>query len=128
VCRGYEQRIRDVYDGRIAVLSRASDQVGEGGNLCTSSQVHEGHPQEVQDGRLEAHVNIDEYDYSARCGRGRRPFGLGVPEHDRLPLVLDGNEAGHPVFCVSVHSFSGVAEDFTSAGRQEDLQVSSIHS
>jgi hypothetical protein len=35
---------------RIAVLSRASDQAGEGGNLCTSSLVHEGHPQEVQDG------------------------------------------------------------------------------
>jgi hypothetical protein len=53
---------------------------------------------------------------------------LTVPEHDRLPLVLDGNEAGHPVFSVSVRSFSGVAEDFTSAGREEDLQVSSIHS
>jgi hypothetical protein len=65
VCRGYEQRIRDVYDGRIAVLSQASDQAGEGGNLCASSQVHEG----------------------------------------------------HPVFCVSMRSFSGVAEDFTSAGR-----------
>jgi hypothetical protein len=50
VCRGYEQRIQDVYDGRIAVLSWASDQVGEGGNLCASSQVHEGHSQEVQDG------------------------------------------------------------------------------
>jgi hypothetical protein len=31
-------------------------------------------------------------------------------------------------FSVSVHSFSGVAEDFASAGRQADLQVSSIHS
>jgi hypothetical protein len=29
---------------------------------------------------------------------------------------------------VSVHSFSGVVEDFTSAGRQADLQVSLIHS
>jgi hypothetical protein len=47
VCRGYEQRIRDVYDGRIVVLSRTSDQAGEGGNLCASSQVHEGHSQEV---------------------------------------------------------------------------------
>jgi hypothetical protein len=52
----------------------------------------------------------------------------GVPEHDQLPLVLDGDEAGHPFFCVSVRSFSSVAEDFTSAGRQADLQVSSIHS
>jgi hypothetical protein len=35
------------------------------GNLCTSSQVHEGHPQEVQDGRFETPINTDEYDYSA---------------------------------------------------------------
>jgi hypothetical protein len=27
------------------------------------------------------------------------------------------------VFCVSVCSFSGVAEDFTSVGHQADLQV-----
>jgi hypothetical protein len=52
----------------------------------------------------------------------------GVPEHNRLPLVLDSDEAGHPVFCVSVRSLSSVVEDFTSAGRQADLQVSSIHS
>jgi hypothetical protein len=43
VCRGHEQRILDVYDGRIIVLSRASDQVSEGGSLCASSQVHEIH-------------------------------------------------------------------------------------
>jgi hypothetical protein len=48
--RGYEQRIPDVYDGRIVVLSRALDQAGKGGNLCASNQVHEGLPQEVQDG------------------------------------------------------------------------------
>jgi hypothetical protein len=58
-------QIRDVYDGRIVVLSRASDEAGEGGNLCASSQVHEGHRQEVQDGRLKAPVDSDEYDYSA---------------------------------------------------------------
>jgi hypothetical protein len=52
----------------------------------------------------------------------------GVPEHDQLPLVLDGDEAVHPVFCVSVHSFLGVVEDFTSASRQADLQLSLIHS
>jgi hypothetical protein len=34
-----------------------------------------------------------------------------------LPLVLDGDETGHPVFCVSVRSFSGITKDFTSAGR-----------
>jgi hypothetical protein len=37
-------------------------------------------------------------------------------EHDRLPLELDGDEAGHPFFYVSVHSFSSVAKDFTPAG------------
>jgi hypothetical protein len=66
--------------------------------------------------------------------------------------VLDADEDGEPVdqkeyrsmigsllyltetrldiqfFCVSVRSFSGAVEDFTSAGRQADLQVSSIHS
>jgi hypothetical protein len=51
-----------------------------------------------------------------------------VLEHDWLPLVLDGDEARHSVFCVFVHSFSGVAKDFTSVGRQVDIQVSSIHS
>jgi hypothetical protein len=52
----------------------------------------------------------------------------GLLEHDRLPLVLDGDEAGLSVLFVSVRSFSGVVEDFTPAGRQADLQVSSIHS
>jgi hypothetical protein len=56
------------------------------------------------------------------------PEPEGVPKHDRLPLVLDGDEAGHPDFCVSVSSFSGVTEDFTLVGRQADVQVSSIHS
>jgi hypothetical protein len=50
---------------------------------------------------------------------GREPVDQKeLPEHDRLPLVFDGNEARHPVFYVSVHSFSGVAKDFTSAGHQ----------
>jgi hypothetical protein len=71
----------------------------------------------------------NEYDYSARRGREWRACGLeGVLEHDWLALVLDGDEAGHPVFCVFVCSFSGVTEDFTSVGRQADLPVSSIHS
>jgi hypothetical protein len=95
-------------------IRHGRDQAGEGGNLCASSQVHEWQPQEVQDGRFEAPVDTDEYDYSVRRRRGRRARGLeGVPKHDRLPLVLDGDEAGHLVFCVSVCSFSGVAEDFT---------------
>jgi hypothetical protein len=58
--------------------------------------------------------------------RARGPEG--VPEHDQLPLVLDDDEARHPVSCVSMRSFSGVAEDFTSVGRQADLQVSSMQS
>jgi hypothetical protein len=54
-----------------------------------------------------------------------RARGLdAVPKHDWLPLALDG----HSVFGVSMHLFSGVADDFTSAGRQVDLQVSLIHS
>jgi hypothetical protein len=44
-----------------------------------------------------------------------------VPEHDRLPLILD-DEARHPVFSVSVHTFSGIAEDFTSASSQAGLR------
>jgi hypothetical protein len=73
VCRGYQQRIRDVYDARIAVLSRALDQAGEGGNLFASSWVHEGHPQEVQDGWLEAPIVTDEYNYSARHDEDGEP-------------------------------------------------------
>jgi hypothetical protein len=74
-------------------------------------------------------VDTDEYDYNARCELGQRARGPdGVPELDWLPLVLDGDEAEHPVFCVSMRSFSCVAEDFTLVGRQVDLQVSLIHS
>jgi hypothetical protein len=115
--------------GRIIVLSRASYQAGEGWYICLSSQVHEGHSQEVQDGRLESPVDTDEYDYSARRGQGRRAHGLeGVPEHDQLHLVLDGNKVGHPVFCMSVCLFSTVTQYFTSASHQVDHRVSSIHS
>jgi surface antigen len=41
VAQGYSQK-----EG--IFISRASDQAGEGGNLCASSQVHEGHLQEVK--------------------------------------------------------------------------------
>jgi hypothetical protein len=78
---------------------------------------------------FEAPINTDEYDYSDRRGQGQRACGPErVPEHDLLPLVLDGNVAGHSVLCVSVRSFSGVAENITSLGLQANLQVSSIHS
>jgi hypothetical protein len=46
----------------------------------------------------------------------------------RRALALDSDEARHPVVYVSVHSLSGVTEDFTTAGRQADLEVYSIHS
>jgi hypothetical protein len=45
----------------------------------------------------------------------------GASEHDWLPLVLDDDEAGHPIFCVSVCSFSGITEDFASTSCQADL-------
>jgi hypothetical protein len=58
------------------------------------------------------------------CGRGRRTSGPArVPEHDRLPPLSEGDEARHIVQCVSVRSFSGFAEDITSTGREDDLQV-----
>jgi hypothetical protein len=60
---------------------------------------------------------------------GRRDHGPeGVLKHDQLPLVLDGDEAGHLVFCVSERSFAGFVEDFTSVGCQANIQVSWTHS
>jgi hypothetical protein len=52
----------------------------------------------------------------------------GEPVDQKEYRSMIGDEARHPVFCVSVRSFSGVTEDFTSAGHEADLQVSSIHS
>jgi hypothetical protein len=63
-----------------------------------------------------------------KADEDREPVYQKEYQSIRLPLVLDGTEVGHPVFCVSVRLFSGVAEDFTSAGCQADLQVSLIHS
>jgi hypothetical protein len=109
------------------------------GRLCLASD-QEG---EVQEGAKymkdilnkskmddsKAPFDTDEYDYSTRHGRGQRACELeGVLEHDRLLLVLDGDEARHPVFCASVRSFLGVTEDFTLGGCQANLQVSSVHS
>jgi hypothetical protein len=93
----------------------------------TSDQVHERHAEEVPDARCKSYVDTHgEYDYFGR-GRGRRTSGpAGVPEHDRLPPLPDGDEARHTVQCVSVRSFSGFAEDITSTGRQEDLQVPTV--
>jgi hypothetical protein len=74
VCRGYEQRIQNVHDGRVVVLSQVSNQARERGNLCASRQVHKEHPQEIQDGRLEAPVNTDEYNYSSMRTRTESPW------------------------------------------------------
>jgi hypothetical protein len=43
-------------------------------------------------------------------------------------LYLTATRLDIRFFCVSVHSFSSVIKDFTSAGHQADLQISSIHS
>jgi hypothetical protein len=61
---------------------------------------------------------------STTTGRGRRQRARGpegVPEHDWLPLVLDGDKVGHTIQYVSVRSFSGVAEDVALTCRQADL-------
>ena len=51
------------------------------------------------------------------------PVPEAVPKHDRLPPVLNGDEAGHTVQCVSVRSFSGFSKDFTLAGRLRTRSV-----
>jgi hypothetical protein len=52
----------------------------------------------------------------------------GVPKHDRVTPLLDGDEAGHPVFSMSVRSFSSVSKDFAWAGGQAHIQVLASHS
>jgi hypothetical protein len=101
----------------------------QGRNFCAPSQVHQWHCEEVQDGGLQGHDNTDEYDYNTGCGRGRwtrRPEG--VLEHDWLPPVPNGDEAGHTILYVSVHSFSSVSKDFALASSQAHLQVFALHS
>jgi hypothetical protein len=78
------------------------------------------HHQEVQDGGLQVPLDTNEYNYDARCSRGRWAYGLeGVSEHARLPLVLDDDEVRHTIHYVFVRSFSSIAEDFTLAGHQQ---------
>jgi hypothetical protein len=43
-------------------------------------------------------------------------------------LLLDGDEARHPVLGMSVRSFSSVSEDFTSACGEANFQVLASHS
>jgi hypothetical protein len=55
-------------------------------------------------------------DSKAWCRWGRwtrRPEG--VPKHDQVTSLLDGDEARHPILGMSVCSFSSVSKDFASA-------------
>jgi hypothetical protein len=47
---------------------------------------------------------------------------------DRVTPLLDGDEAGHTVFGVSVRSFSSISEDFASASGEANFQVLASHS
>jgi hypothetical protein len=58
------------------------------------------------------------------CGWGRWICGPdGVPKHDRVTPLLDGDEAGNPVLGMSMRSFSSVSKDFASARGQVHIQV-----
>jgi hypothetical protein len=114
----------ELYPHRVYILKRALYGLKQ---VRAPDQVHERHAEEVPDARCEADVDSHgEYGYIG-CGRERRTSGpAGVQEHDRLPPLLDGDEARHTVQCVSVRSFSGFAEDITSTGRQGDFQVPTV--
>jgi hypothetical protein len=49
-------------------------------------------------------------------------------KHDRVTPLLDGDEAGHPVLGMSVHSFSSISEDFASTSGEANFQVLVSHS
>jgi hypothetical protein len=67
--------------------------------------------------------------YSSWCRRGRWTRGPeGVPKHDRVTPLLDGDEAGHPILGMSVRSFSSVSEDFASTSAEANFQVLASHS
>jgi hypothetical protein len=51
----------------------------------------------------------------------------GVPEHDWVTPLLDGDEAEHPVLGMSVHSFSSISEDFASTSGEADFRVLASH-
>nr|XP_015634814.1 uncharacterized protein LOC107280634 [Oryza sativa Japonica Group] len=55
------QKIRDVYDGRVDLLPRATSEASTRGHFHLSNQVREGHSQEVWDGRCQTHQ--DSYAY-----------------------------------------------------------------
>jgi hypothetical protein len=66
--------------------------------------------------------DADEYDYNSWCGWGRWTRGPeGVPKHDRVTPLPDGDEAGHPVLGMSVRSFSSISEDFASASGEANF-------
>jgi hypothetical protein len=51
----------------------------------------------------------------------------GVPKHDQVTPLLDGDEVGHPVLGMSVHLFSSISEDFASASGEVNFQVLLSH-
>jgi hypothetical protein len=57
-----------------------------------------------------------------------RVLSEGVPEHDWITPLLDGDEAGHPVLGMSVRSFSSVSKDFASTSGEANFQVLASHS
>ena len=53
--------------GGVVVLPRPPDQAARGWDVRAPRQVHEGHGEKVCDGRLQADVDTDGYDYSDGC-------------------------------------------------------------
>jgi hypothetical protein len=52
----------------------------------------------------------------------------GVPEHERVTPLLDGDEAGHAILSMSVRSFSSISKDFASTSSQAHVQVFATYS
>jgi hypothetical protein len=51
----------------------------------------------------------------------------GVPKHDRIIAVPDGDETGHPVRSLLVRTLSVFTAHITSSSRQADHEVPSFH-
>jgi hypothetical protein len=77
----------------------------------------------------QSHDDACEYDYNSWCIWGRWTcWPEGVPEHDQVTPLLDGDEAGHLVLGMFVRSFSSVSEEFASSSGQAHIQVLASHS
>jgi hypothetical protein len=77
-------------------------------------------PQEIQDGKLQANVDTDEYNYSVGRGRGQRACGLEGVLIGSL-LYLTATKAVHFSVCLCAH-FQ------VSVGRQVDCHVFAVQS